>query len=407
MASSEKGRRGEGDMRAATTVQFFAGVLGTLCLAVLAAASPPAGAAPRAGSARVYVGTYTDGESQGIYRLRLDLATGALVSEGDPVRSVNPSFLALRPGGRFLYAVNEVGDGRGDPGGAVSAFAVDATTGGLTFLNQQPSGGASPCHLWIDTEGRHVLVANYGGGSVASLPIQEDGRLAPAISVVQHEGKGPNPERQKSPHAHYVTLDATGRHALAVDLGLDEVLVYGFDPSSGALIPKPSSTARLAPGAGPRHLAFGPGGRRAYVISELASTLTAFDYDSSTGTLTERQTLTTLPGGFSGESFTAEVIVRPDGRFLYGSNRGHDSIAIFSIDAATGRLEPAGHESTRGKWPRHFAIDPTGTYLLVANQRSDSVAVFRIDPSSGRLDPVGEPFRVPRPVCLQMVLLPE
>jgi 6-phosphogluconolactonase len=351
---------------------------------------------------RVYVGTYTSGESKGIYRLQLDLATGALTAEGEPTPAVNPSFLALHPGGRFLYAVSETGDSRTDKSGGVSAFAVDPRSGALTPLNQQPSGGPAPCHLWVDREGRHLLVANYWDGSVSVLPIGADGRLGAATARIQHQGKGPNAERQEGPHAHSVTLDPANRFALVADLGIDAVAVYRFDGAKGTLTAHQPPRAALAPGSGPRHLAFHPDGRRAYVINELLSTITTFDYDAESGRLAERQTVGTLPAGFSGASFTAEVVVHPGGRFVYGSNRGHDSLAVFSVDPATGALTPAGHHPTQGRWPRNFAIDPSGTFLLAANQNSDSVAVFRIDPARGALQPVGPPLRVPRPVCLRM-----
>jgi 6-phosphogluconolactonase len=364
-----------------------------------------AAAPPRA--VRVYVGTYTAGDStsKGIYRLRLDLLTGALSEEGPPTKTVNPSFLALHPNGRFLYAVNEVGERREDTGGAVSAFAVDARTGALRLLNTQPSGGAAPCHLTVDKAGRNVLVANYAGGSVAVLPIAPDGQLRPAATVVQHEGKSVNADRQTGPHAHSITLDSDNTFALAADLGIDKVLAYRFDTARGTLTA--GAPVPLAPGSGPRHVAFHPDGRRAYVINELLSTVTAFDYDRATGGLSERQTVSTLPADFKGANFTAEVVVHPEGKFLYGSNRGHDSIAIFAIDPATGKLTPAGHRPTQGQWPRNFAIDPTGTFLLAANQRSDSIVVFRIDRATGQLQEEGKPFPLPQPVCLRMVALPD
>ncbi len=355
------------------------------------------------GKVRVYVGTYTDGASKGIYTLDLDLASGALTPAGVPTAAANPSFLALHPSGRFLYAVNEVGDFGGAKTGAVSAFAVDPTTGGLTLLNQQASGGDGPCHLSLDAEGRHVLVANYDGGSVAVLPIGADGRLGAATSIVKHRGSGPNKERQEAPHAHSIDLDAAGRFALVSDLGTDRVLVYRFDPARGTLTPNAPAAARLAPGSGPRHFTLHPDGRHGYAIDELKSTVTAFTYDGTNGTLEEIQTVPTLPAGFTGANDTAEVAVSPDGKFLYGSNRGHDSLAIFAIDAETGRLTLVGHQPTLGKTPRHFAIDPTGSYLLVANQDSGSIVVFRIDRASGRLTAVGSPASVPKPVCLKMV----
>ena len=351
----------------------------------------------------VYVGTYTGGPSasKGIYRLRLDLDSGALTEAGPPTESVSPSFLALHPSGRYLYAVNET-DGPPKGEGGVSAFAVDARTGALTPLNKESSRGGSPCHLALDARGRYVLVANYGGGSVAVLPVQPDGRLSPPTTFVQHEGHGADPGRQKGPHAHWVDVDKANRFALVADLGLDEVLVYKFDPAKGGLTPNQPPAARLAPGAGPRHAAFHPDGRHVYVINELQSTVTAFSYDPATGALGELQTLSTVPAGYTEPTNTAEIAVRPDGKFLYGSNRGHDSIAIFAVDAATGKLTAAGHQPTRGKKPRNFAIDPTGTWLLAANQDSDGIAVFRIDRASGALSPVGQPFSVPRPVCVLM-----
>jgi 6-phosphogluconolactonase len=375
-------------------------------LSIAASLPTGVGAAPGAGAGtvRVYVGTYTSGESKGIYRLRLDLATGTLSLAGEPTAARNPSFLALHPSGRFLYAVNEIGESREDTGGAVSAFAVDPRTGSLTFLNDRPSGGAAPCHLSVDKPGRHVLVANYWGGSVAVLPLGTDGRLGPATALVQHEGRSGATRSSGGPHAHSIDLDAADRFAVVADLGLDELLVYRFDPAPGTLVPNQPPATRLAPGAGPRHFAFHPDGNHGYVINELNSTITALAYDARAGILTELQTLSTLPVACAARNSTAELVVRPDGRFLYGSNRGHDSIAIFAVDAGTGRLTALGHESTRGRTPRNFAIDPTGAYLLAANQDSDTIAVLRIDAGSGKLAPVGSPFRIPRPVCLRMVI---
>jgi 6-phosphogluconolactonase len=366
------------------------------------AAAGPLLAAPAKGKVRVYVGTYTSGASKGIYRLDLDLATGALTTAGEPTPAVHPSFLALHPSGRFLYAVNETGESRGDPTGGVSAFAIDARNGALTFLNRQPSGGPAPCHLSLDKDGRHLLVANYWGGSVEVLPIEADGRLGAPSDLRQHEGRGPHPLRQDGPHAHAVNLDPGGTLALVADLGLDLLVAYRYDPARGTLTPREGASVRLAAGAGPRHFTFDPQGRVAYVLNELNATITALGYDATAPSFRELQTVPTLPAGFTGENTTAEIVVRPDGRFVYASNRGHDSIAIFAVDTATGKLTPAGHQPTLGKRPRNFAIDPTGTFLLAANQGSDSIVVFRIDPSSGALAPVGTPFRVPAPVCLRM-----
>ena len=375
------------------------------CLSTGASApgAPGPASAAQVGEVMVYVGTYTSGESKGIYRLRLDLATGALAPAGDPTETVNPSFLAFHPSRRFLYAVNETGDAPTDKSGAVSAFAIDPGTGGLTFLNQQPSGGAAPCHVTIDKEGRHALVANYWGGTVEVLPIQADGRLGPPSAVVSHQGRRASPGRPAESHPHSMNLDAANRFVFVADLGLDEVVAYRFDGKKGLLAPHESGTVRLAPGAGPRHLAIHPDGRQAYVINELDSTITRLAHDAAAGTMKAVQTVSTLPAGFQGRNSTAEVVVHPDGRLLFGSNRGHDSIAIFTIDGATGALTPAGHQPTGGKTPRNFAIDPTGAYLLAANQDSDTIAVFRIDRATGRLEPVGTPVRVPRPVCLRMM----
>ena len=346
---------------------------------------------------RVYVGTYTSGEggSRGIYRLRLDLASGALTPEDQPTEAVDPSFLEFSPDGARLYAVNETGQSRRDASGAVSAFAVDPGSGALTFLNKQPSGGAAPCHLSLDRDGRHVLVANYWGGTVAVIPIDKRG-LGPRSALVQHDGEGPHP--------HWIQVDATGRHAIVADLGSDALFVYGYDAARGSLAPAPARVP-LPPGAGPRHLAFHLDGRHAYVINELSSTVAAFAYDVGAGALSVLQSVSTLPSGFTGSNSTAEVAVSPDGRFLYGSNRGHDSLAIFAIDGARGTLTPVGHQPSRGRHPRHFAIDPTGAYLIVANRDSDNLAVFRIDRKTGRLEPIGEPIRVPRPVCVRMRLV--
>ena len=340
-----------------------------------------------------YVGTYTTStESQGIYSLRLDLDSGALTAVELAGQASDPSFLALHPCGKFLYAVSEFG-------AAVGAFAV-SPAGKLAALNQQPSGGNWPCHLTVDREGRNVLVANYGGGCVTVLPIGADGCLASPSQTVQHHGSGPDPKRQEAPHTHSVNLDPTGRFAFVADLGLDKVMVYRFDSALGKLVPHDPPAAVLAPGAGPRHLAFHPGGRLAFVINELASTVTSFAWDGKLGVLRERQTISTLPRDFSGANLAAEVRVHPSGRFLYASNRGQDSIASFLIEPGSGALTALGHEPTLGRSPRHFALDPTGTWLLAANQATDNLVVFRIEAQSGRLKPAGFQVEVPAPVCV-------
>ncbi len=353
---------------------------------------------------RIHVGTYTRGRSEGIYRLTMDPATGELSGPELAGEAVNPSFLAWGPGGACLYAVGEIADFAGRPSGSVSAFAVDPATGRLTLLNRQPSGGIGPCHLTVDASGSNLLAAHYVSGSVGVLPIGDDGRLAGPSHVVEHAGTGRDPKRQNRPHAHSVNLDAAGRFAYVADLGLDRVFVYRFDAAAGTLTPGDPPAAGVAPGAGPRHLAFGPGERFAYVINELNSTVTVFARDKAAGGLREVQTISTLPPGvpaIAEQTSTAEVAVHRSGRFLYGSNRGHDSIAIFTVDEGTGQLAPAGHQSTLGRTPRHFAIDPSGDWLVAANQDSDSLVVFGIDAETGGLTPTGSRAEVPSPVCVR------
>ena len=346
----------------------------------------------------VYVGTYTGRGSEGVYVYRLDSSTGGLASVGKVAGLENPSFLAIDPKGRCVYAVRESGRD-----GAVVALSRNPATGELTVLNEQPSGGQGPCYVTVDDEGRFLLVANYGSGHVAVLPIADDGRLSPPSSVVQHTGSGINPARQKGPHAHSIVLDAANRYVLAADLGIDKVMVYRFDSQQGKLLPHQPPFAQCAPGSGPRHIAFHPNGKYVYVIEELSSTVELFAYDANAGTLKLLQRISTLPEGFQGTSTCADIHVHPSGRFLYGSNRGHDSIAIYAIDDKTGRLRLTGHESIQGKTPRNFAIDPSGAFLLAANQDSDTIVSFRIDQDTGALWPTGQTCRVSMPVCVKMV----
>ncbi len=350
----------------------------------------------------VYLGTYTRKTSQGIYWAELDLQAGRLELKGLAAPLANPSFLAIHPNGQWMYAVGEMGDFQGKKQGAVSALAIQPD-GTLKLLNQQPSGGPGPCHLTVDSTGRYVVVANYGGGSVASLPIQQDGRLQAPVSVIQHTGSSVHPQRQQGPHAHSVNFDPTGKLVIAADLGLDKLLVYRLEPTTGTLSPHDPPWVQVDPGAGPRHFAFHPSGRFAYVINELASTITAFTYQPDKGLFQPLQTISTLPEGFTGTNTTAEVQVHPSGRFLYGSNRGHDSLAIFTIDPATGKLALKGHVSTQGKTPRNFGIDPTGQYLVAANQDSDNVVLFRIDTQTGQLMSTCRQIQVSMPVCVKFV----
>jgi len=364
----------------------------------------------------VYVGTYTlpihfgsgfvlEGKGEGIYVYRMDQASGALEFGSKMTGVANPSFLALDPGRRFLYAVNELKTFEGKATGTVSAFSVDSETGELGFLNRKLTQGTDPCYVVVDKTGRHVLVANYMSGSVCVLPVQEDGSLGEATDFIQHHGSSIDPERQEGPHAHSVVLDDVNRSAFVPDLGLDKIMIYRFDSIRGKLEPDDEPWVKVRAGAGPRHFAFHPDGRYAYLINELDSTLVAFAYDEENGTLREIQTVLTLPRDFVGASTCADVHVSPSGRFVYGSNRGHNSIAIFRIDQRTGELTYVGHESTRGETPRNFAIDPTGRFLLAANQDTDTIVTFRVDQQTGRLSPTGYVTKVPTPVCVKTVLL--
>ncbi len=359
---------------------------------------------------RAYVGTYTSGGgekgSKGIYLMELDLRSGTLGAPELAAEAIDPSFLAVHPSRKFLYAVSERSEVDGRPGGAVLAFDIDPSTGKLTALNQQSSRGSGPCHLSVDPTGKNVLVANYGSGSVACLPIDADGRLRESASFIQHRGSGTDPGRQEGPHAHSINLDAAGHFAVVADLGLDRVFVNQFDPAQGKLEPHDPPFTNVKAGSGPRHFAFHPEGRFGYVINEMANTVTAFAYDAKAGTLREIQTISTLPDSFKGKSYTAEVQVHPSGKFLYGSNRGHDSIAIFTIDLKTGKLDHAGFEPTEGKNPRNFAIDPTGGYLLAENMDSNTVVVFHINPRTGALRATGQTVSVPKPVCIKMIPKP-
>lgn len=381
------------------------GLAAVACAAKQPATSRPATApSPSPAKSTVYLGTYTSGTSpaRGIYRGTLDYATGTLGGVVLAAEAKDPAYLAVHPGGRHLYAVSERSDREGRPEGGVLAFSIDPTTSALTLLNEVSSGGAAPCHLMVDAAGKTVVVANYGGGSVASFPLGAAGALVERAGFVQHEGSGPNLRRQQKPHAHAAVADPAGRRVYVADLGTDEVRIYRVD-ANGALVPNGPAAAKLPPGSGPRHVAFHPGGKFAYVNGELDATITAFSHDAGTGTLTVLHTLSTLPEGHDRKS-TAHLAVTPDGRHVYVSNRGHDSLAIYAIDQQSGRLTLLGHQSSLGKTPRDFGIDPTGTFLLAANQDSNTVVVFRIDRATGQLTPIGHPVPVPRPVSV--VFLP-
>lgn len=352
----------------------------------------------------LYVGTYTQGtRSEGIYLVRMDRRSGKLEQVGLVDAGANPSFLAIHPNGRFLYAVNELEQYGGRATGAVSAFAIARNTGALTRLNEQPSGGGAPCYVSVDRTGRVALVANYAGGSVALLSIQPDGALAPAAHVVQHQGKGANAERQQAPHAHCIVPDPSNRFALAADLGADRVFVYRLDLDAKSLPHVEGGDAVMRPGAGPRHIAFHPTQPLVFVANELDSTVATLRFDADRGALALLDTSSTLPVGWTGggPNYPADIHVAASGRSVYVSNRGHNSIAVFSMAASTGALALEQVVATEGDWPRNFSLHPTGRWLLVANQRSDSVVVFARDPENGKLIPSGQRLAIPSPVCLR------
>ena len=360
----------------------------------------------------LYVGTYTTGESKGIYAYRYDAASGLLQSLGLAAATENPSFLAVDAKNEHLYAVNETGNYKGKSSGGVTAFSIDRKTAKLSQLDQVASEGADPCYISLDRSGKYLLVANYTGGTVAVLPVLADGRLGEATSVLPDEGTlGPNKERQEKPHAHWIQATARNRFVYVSDLGLDRVLIYKFDATKGTLSRGESAvggkdffSAKLAPGTGPRHVAFSADGKFMYVLGEMDATVTVFANDDKE-TYRSIQKISSLPANFSGENTAAEIAIHPNGKFLYTSNRGADSIAQFSIDQRSGKLTLAGQLSTFGKEPRHFTIDPTGERLLVANQNSNNIVEYAIDESTGKLSKVGNDVSVPSPVCL--VFVPE
>ena len=358
----------------------------------------------------VYVGTYTHkSDSKGIYVYTFDPGTGKLSPLGVAAESEDPSFLAVHPSRKYLYAVNETDHFGAQKSGAVSAFSIDMRTGKLTLINQAATQGAGPCHISLDKTGKNILVANYDGGSVAVFPVREDGGLAPASAVVQHSGSSVNKERQEGPHAHWIGASPDNRFALAADLGLDEVLVYRFNIAKGTLTPNNPPFVKVNPGAGPRHVAFHPNGKFAYVLSEMEDGVTAFTYKTSNGTLSPLQTvsaLSTLRKDYKGPKEAAEIAVHPNGKFLYASNRaGIDTISVFSIDPMKGTLKLKDEYPTMGKTPRNFAIDPTGKFLLAANQESNNLVTFRIDLTTGALTPTGDIAEAPAPVCITFVAL--
>jgi 6-phosphogluconolactonase len=390
---------------ASTRRQFLRDVgSGTLGLALSGTLRAHSYASKRPQELLVYVGTYTTGKSEGIYLYRMSLLSGELKHVDTTRQVVNPSFLTVDPQKRYLFAVNEVTDFEGKPSGAVSAFAINPKTSTLQFLNQLPSSGGAPCYVTVDRAGRFVLVANYVGGNVSVISIGRDGQLGGLTDVHQHHGSSANADRQTGPHAHSIVLDHANRYAYSCDLGSDKIMIYRFDASKGKLAANKQPWVQSKPGAGPRHFTFHPSGRYAYVMNELDSTVTVFRSDRITGTLKEAQTVRTLPESFSGINTTADIHVSPSGKFLYGSNRGHNSIVVFEIEEKTGKLKLIEHTSTEGRTPRNFAIAPTGTFLLAANQDSDTIVTFRLDPATGKLKPTGFVTEAPSPVCLKLTV---
>jgi 6-phosphogluconolactonase len=361
----------------------------------------------------MYVGTYTRrephviGRSRGIEVFRYSAADASMTHVTTVAGIANPSYLAIHPNGEYLYAVSEVADPvDGRPTGAVHAFRIERPSGNLQALNHQITGGAGPCYLAVDATGRAVVVSNYDGGSVALLPLLGDGTLGPASDFIQHEGSSVNPQRQKEPHPHSVNIDPTNRLVLVPDLGQDKIVIYELDLEHGRLAAHNAQPwARTKSGAGPRHVAFHPNGELMFVVNELDSTVTSFGLNSEKGTLHMIDSWPTLPEGFDGKSSCADIHVHPNGQYLYASNRGHDSIAVFAIDAGRGLLKPQGHTPTGGKTPRNFALDPTGQYLLAANQNSDDIHVLQVDARHGKLTPTGQKVEAPTPVCIKFVAL--
>jgi 6-phosphogluconolactonase len=380
------------------SVKRIAVLLGTMAMCGFCTTTGMPAPKPK-GQELVFVGTYTNKTvSKGIYALRFDDRNGKLSALTVAAESIDPSFVAVDPSGKYLYAVNEVGDFGGAKSGAVSAYSIDRGTGKLTLLNQLASGGADPCYVSFDKTGKYLLVANYTGGNVSVFPIESNGKLGTASAFEQHQGHGMLKDRQEGPHAHWFATSPDNRYALSVDLGLDEVLVDKFDETSGKITPNEPPFASVESGAGPRHLVFSPNVKFAYVTNEIGSTVTAFAYDAAAGTLEAKQTIGTLPGDYNGPNDTAEIAMHPSGKFLYVSNRGRDSIAIFGIASKTGILTFVGDFLTRGKTPRNFVIDPSGHYLLAANQETNDIEVFRIDSNTGELAFTGERVEVPAPV---------
>ncbi len=351
-------------------------------------------------SEKFYIGSYTDNAEQGISTGNLDPTNGDIKSIDVCKNVQNPSFLIFGHQRKFLYSVNETDNFEGKKSGSVSAFKIDENSGRLNLLNSQPSLGANPCHITTDRSGKFILVANYTGGNVAVLPVSADGKLGAPVDMVQHSGKGPNLSRQETAHAHSSNFSPDNRFVFVCDLGMDKIMVYRFNEKTGKLTPADHRFFATAPGAGPRHLTFTKEGDKAFVVNELNSTLTYLRYDAANGILTELQTISTLPVDFTGDNTCADVHIHPNGLFVYASNRGHDSIAVFSINSSSGKIKLIQNQPIKGKTPRNFAIHSSGRFLIAANQNSNSITVFSINPDSGRLSDTGKSIQVNKPVCI-------
>jgi 6-phosphogluconolactonase len=366
-----------------------------LCLLLILSALPA-----KAADYWVIFGTHVQGAGKGLSIAHFDTDTGKLTVPTFALQTPAPAFFVISPDSLHLYSCNSI-----NPAGAVSAYAIDAAKGSITLLNTQPTGGGDPSYVSLDAAGRHALVANYQGGNIAVFAIKPDGSLGDRTAFIQHTGHSVNPTRQTHAYAHSIRLDAANRFAVVCDLGLDKVFVYRYDKDAGTLTPNDPPFTAVAPGTGPRHMAFHPSGRWLYVVTEIGSTIIQFNWDADKGILTPAQTISALPADFKAVSTAAEIAVHPNGKFLYVTNRGRDSIAVFSIDQQTGNLTPIQDISSAGKTPRNFALDPTGRWLLVTNHGSNNAVVFKLDPATGLLTQSGDPVPVPYPFCERFVAI--
>jgi 6-phosphogluconolactonase len=389
-------------------MKILLGALAILLPMILAFMKPATTVLSKSSQAIVFVGTFKT-ESKGIYAWAFDTGSGKMEPLGLVAATSRPLFLALHPNRPFLYAVSRPSPVDRQNIGVVLAYLIDSKTGKLTTLNSLPSRGVDPAYVSVDRTGTNLLVANFGSnrgeGNVAVFPIKKDGSLSEASEFIRYSGAGVHPQRQQGPHSHAINTSPDNRFVFVTDLGLDKLFVYRFDPRQGKLIPNDPPFVALQPGAGPRHLVFHPNGRFVYVVSEIRSTITTFAYNARAGLLRELQTITTLPQDFAGASSAAEVLVHPNGKFLYASNRGHDSVVVFSIDPKAGKLSPVEWAPTQGRTPGNFALDPSGSWLIAANQGSDSLVLFRLDPNTGRLGTTGQTFAVGTPSCVKFLSL--